>query len=406
MEGGHRAVRRLLRIGLGGVLLALVLPAGSSAAKPADPPLPPLGEPVPACGSEAAPAGARRPRPAPGAAVSVATYNVLHALGTSNESLDARIPLIVDAIAGSGADVVGAQEVEELGSRGFTTARVARGLAAATGTAWHWCFFAANPVLPGEPDTLVGGGGPGSIAIQPLAGAPIGETVFRTGVGLLSRYPIVESGAHRLGLRVPEEVAACPTLSCQLTAQFESRAAIRGVVRTPRGLVNVVSTHLAHTITSVSELTRIAQTHRLLEWIDGVTATRRYPVLLTGDFNSAEGSAVHQAVAGSGFVDTFRQAWPAADGFTSSQEIDSAVPTVESRIDYVFARGERCTSPRGEGTRGAPRVLGSAVIGDSPEAVATGFLWPSDHYGVVTDVRLVPAAPGTCRPGGPSTVGG
>ena len=326
----------------------------------------------------------------------MATYNLLHALGTSNESLDARIPLLVDAIAGAHADVVGLQEVEELGSRGFTTARVAAGLAGVTGAAWHWCFFAANPVIPREPDTLLGGGGPGSIAIQPLAGEPLGETVFRTGVGIVARYPIVESGAHRLGLRAPEEVAACPDLGCQLQAQFESRASIRGVVETPRGRLQVVSTHLPHNLTSQSELSRIVQTDRMLEWINALPATRRHATVLTGDFNAVEGSAVHEAVIADRFVDTFRRASPDDPGFTSPQAIAAATSTVRNRIDYVFARNSQCTSSHGPGVSPVVRVVLSETFGDSPSRMDGGLLWPSDHYGVATELRLLPATHGTC----------
>ena len=376
--------------------LAVMVPAaGDGAVAAPQPEVEP--EPVPACGTEGpppdhGPQAARRS----GASVTVATYNVLGALATSNESLDARIPLLVDAIAGAGADIVGLQEVEELGSRGFTTARVAAGLAGATGVAWHWCFFAANPAIPGEPDTLVGGGGPESLAIQPLAGEPLGETVFRTGVGLVARYPIVESGAHRLGLRVPEEVAACPDLGCQLQAQFESRASMRGVVETPRGRLQVVSTHLAHTITSESDLTRIVQTDRMLEWINGRPETGRYATILTGDFNAVEGSAVHEAVLADGFVDTFRRASAGDPGFTSSQDVTAATSTVRNRIDYVFARNSQCTSRPRPGGGPVVRVVSSEILGDAASATNDGFLWPSDHYGVATELRLLPATPGTC----------
>jgi endonuclease/exonuclease/phosphatase family metal-dependent hydrolase len=349
------------------------------------------GEPRPACGTEH-PRAAVPPRPAvPRSSVRYASYNFLHALGTSNSSLDARVPLIVDAIAAAGADVVGAQEVEELGSRGFTTARVARGLVAKTGSAWHWCFFAANPVVPGEADSLVGGGGPQSIAIQPIASGALGETVFRTGVGILSRYPIVASGAERLPYRVAEDVNACPDLPCRLAATFESRAAVRAVVATPAGRVHVVSTHLAHTVTARSDLSRVAQNAAMLEWIETFSAAAPYPVVLTGDFNSVEGSRVHAAVLAAGFVDTFRVAHPTASGFTSSQEIGAPGPTVTSRIDYVFARGAACALPRAGRAR-SPRVVSSDVFGDEPGLVGGAPLWPSDHYGVVTSLRTRPSA--------------
>lgn len=121
------------------LVAALAVPAATVHAAPAGAPPGRAVAPVegqPACGTEL-PASAARRHAADHAAspVRVATYNFLHARGTSNASLDARIPLLVDAIARARADILGVQEVEELGSRGFTTARVSRGLANATGRA-------------------------------------------------------------------------------------------------------------------------------------------------------------------------------------------------------------------------------------------------------------------------------
>lgn len=371
------------------VAVAAVVGAGHLArAAAAGAPAPVAGEPRPACGTERPPPGTPVRRTTPGPAVRFATYNLLHALGTSNASLDARIPLIVAALASAEAEVVGVQEVEELGSRGFTTARVARGLAARDGRPWHWCFFAANPVVPGEPDSLVGGGGPRSVAIQPVASGALRETVFRTGVGILSRHPILAAGARRLPYRVQPDVDACPDQSCRLAATFESRAAIRAVVATPRGRVHVVSTHLAHTVTPRSDLSRVAQNRAMLEWIEDFSAAAPHPVVLTGDFNSVERSAVHRDVVGRGFVDTFRVANPAAPGSTSSQRIDAAAPTVTSRIDYVFARASACAG-HGAAARAVP-VVASAVFGDEPALVRGAPLWPSDHYGVVSALRVHP----------------
>ncbi len=178
---------------------------------------------MPFCSEEEPPVEA----PAPladddSSSIHVGTFNVLFANGTSNESLDARLPLIVDAIADSEADVVGLQEAELLGSRGYTSERIARGLAAATGDTWSWCFFMANPIVPDTPDTYIGGGNPASDPLMPFANS-LGESIYRTGLGLVSRYPVVDVGAIRLPRRVVEEIAACGTdQTCALTARFES----------------------------------------------------------------------------------------------------------------------------------------------------------------------------------------
>jgi endonuclease/exonuclease/phosphatase family metal-dependent hydrolase len=150
-------------------------------------------------------------------------------------------------------------------------------------------------------------------------------------------------------------------------------------------------------LTPLSEFTRAVQVERMLEWVDTFSAFDRHPVVLTGDFNTREGSPVYAAVATRGFVDTFRAANLAAGGFTSSQDITAAAATVRSRIDYVFARGAVCTSRHGARTGALPEVTSSAVLGDAPSPVGAGFLWPSDHYGVVSALKPFPATPGTCH---------
>lgn len=328
---------------------------------------------------------------AEGDTLQVAAYNILFASGSSNASLDARVPLIIDAILDSDADVVGVQEDELIGTRGYTSERIAQGLAAATGEAWEWCFFMANPIIPDTPDTYPGGGNPESDPL--MVGNSIGETVWRTGISVVSRFPIVEGGAHRFPRRVAEEAAACGTnITCFFTANVESRAALRVLVDTPGGPVHVVSTHLAHTITPFSGASRLVQANSLVEWIDKFSYGSPYPVILTGDFNSGQGSAVHQAVLDGGFTDTFRVANPEAVGATSGQSINNPNPTVgSSRIDFVFSRPGSCPSPLGDGDG----ILQSSTFGDTPAAVGPPY-WPSDHYGVVTTFAPFAHDPDEC----------
>ncbi len=167
---------------------------------------------------------------------------------------------------------------------------------------------------------------------------------------------------------------------------------MRALVAAPGGEIQVVSTHLAHSITNLSSLTRVVQNEVLQRWIAEFSHGSAVPVVLTGDFNSTPGTQVHSDVLGAGFLDTFGVARPAEEGFTSHQEIDAPAPTVASRIDYVFARPGACASPLGDGTG----VLGSEVIGDSPLSIGPVFLWPSDHYGVVSELRPFPTAPDSC----------
>jgi endonuclease/exonuclease/phosphatase family metal-dependent hydrolase len=377
------------------IVAALVTPVTTATADEGDPVVRPslgVADAAPQCSAEAPTPGAPTPAADPDpSSIKVGGFNVLFANGTSNESLDARLPLIVDAIHGSGADVVTIAEDELIGSRGYTSQRIARQLAAITGDRWSWCFFMANPIIPNTPDTHVGGGNPDSDALMAISNS-IGESVWRTGIGVVSRYPILDSGAHRLPRRVAEEVAACTTELCRYTAQFESRAALRTLVDAPGGRIQVVSTHLSNTISSLSEVTRLAQANDLLQWVHDFSDGAGTPVVLSGDFNSAPDTNAHTAVLDRGFVDTFSVAQPGDPGLTSGQSITAPTATVRSRIDFVFARAGACASPLSAGTG----VLGSEVIGDAPQVTGETYLWPSDHYGVVSELEPFPDAPATC----------
>jgi endonuclease/exonuclease/phosphatase family metal-dependent hydrolase len=391
--GARQLVSRVLVASV--MVAALVIPVTTATAAERDAvSRPSLGvsDVPPACSAEAPAPGAPAPTADPDpSSIKVGGFNVLFASGTSNASLDARIPLIVDAIHGSGADVVTIAEDELIGSRGHTSERIARQLAAVTGDTWSWCFFMANPLIPGTPDTYVGGGNPASDVLMPV-GNTMGESVWRTGIGVVSRYPILDSGAHRLPYRVADEIAACATDLCRYTAQFESRAAMRTLIDAPGGEVQVVSTHLSNTISSFSEVTRLAQANDLLQWIADFSDGSGTPVVLSGDFNSAPDTAAHTAVLDGGFIDTFSVARPGDPGLTSGQTITSPVSTVRSRIDFVFARAGACASPLSSGTG----VLGSTLIGSSPQVTDGTYLWPSDHYGVVSEIKPFPDAPDTC----------
>jgi hypothetical protein len=57
-------------------------------------------------------------------------------------------------------------------------------------------------------------------------------------------------------------------------------------------------------------------------------------------------------------------------------------PTVRRRVDYVLLL---------PGSRVAARVVSSRVVLDTPGRRADGGpLWPSDHYGVLAEIRLSP----------------
>jgi endonuclease/exonuclease/phosphatase family metal-dependent hydrolase len=331
----------------------------------------------------------------------VATLNVLHGLEETSSypthsTLDERLEMQVQELAAEGVDIVGMQEVS-LTERprkhqgGLVPRRMARRLAQVTGETWYWCWHLSNPHLPVEPDVYPGGGGPISDVIASQASSNYGS--FKEGSAVLSRYPIERSTARRLPLRLPIEYVACPPDEvpfCNLTAIFDHRIALWARMATPLGPVDLITTHFVHGITPFSDASAFVQAAALLAYSEDMTLRHGRPALkfITCDCNAttADQPPVIGLITSAGWTDTWASLNPSLrcappgdrSGCTSDQDILSPVSTTTSRIDYVFARSGSCRI----------RLLGSEKIADSPSAAATstGFLWPSDHHGVATDV--------------------
>jgi endonuclease/exonuclease/phosphatase family metal-dependent hydrolase len=118
------------------------------------------------------------------------------------------------------------------------------------------------------------------------------------------------------------------------------------------------------------------------------------PVILLGDLNSdpagpADQAAAFNVLAGFGFIDTWLGIHPADPGLTCCHATDLRNPTLAftQRIDHVL-------------TKPALPVESAQVVGDEPEIRASAGLWPSDHAGVVTTLRLpFPGGPPSGRSG-------
>jgi len=108
-----------------------------------------------------------------------------------------------------------------------------------------------------------------------------------------------------------------------------------------------------------------------------LAATR--PALVMGDFNDGETMPAITALdGGGGFVDAFRAANPGAAGATAWQRPWAPQATALRRVDYIFVSGA-----------GGEVACASRVILDRPRRLADGrTLWPSDHYGVLAELRL------------------
>jgi endonuclease/exonuclease/phosphatase family metal-dependent hydrolase len=366
--------RAILGALAGAALLLFLLPGGGARAALPTTPL----DPVPLCGSEgsvAAQVAASKLR--------IASYNVLHTQTDDGDvTLDARIPLLADALAGARVDAAGLQEVANTANHGLVVQRLAAALVERTGVRWHWCWFQSNPHFPGEPDLQPGGGGGPLTEVMATQVRP-GEARWSEGLAVLSRVPISESSAFRMPPRTYEGVACVPPdpIDCNAAAAFDSRQVLRARLATPSGPLDLYTTHLAHGLTPLSDLvTQRAHVNVALAYIAQTAAADSTPDVLTGDFNTDEGSDVYDDVTAAGFVDTFRSANPSALGNTSHQDAltDSPAPQVDHRIDYVFAKPGRC----------GLAVKSSEVIGATAAPFGDGlWVWPSDHYGVVSELR-------------------
>lgn len=364
------------RAGLGvlaglGMLAGAVLVVPSTAEAQTD-----VQDGAPICGTVA---GSGAPTADDGV-LRIATYNVLHTRGAyDDETLDRRIELVSDALAASGADVAGLQEVVRSANHGLVAERIAAGLASRTGDDWAWCFFQSNPHVPGEPDTGPGGiGGPISQAIAGVARS--GDSPWSEGVAIVSRFPITDQASHRLAPRTaeapvcqvenPDNPLATPTCA------VDTRQILWTRIATSCGGFDMFSSHLANDESSASEQSRQVQMADALLQIDQRSTDDATPDVYVGDFNTLEDGPVWQAAIDAGFVDGFRAAAPDDAGLTSGQDIADPASTVGRRIDYVFARpGSQPLA-----------VADGVVIGDAPVAFAgrggQTVVWPSDHYGV------------------------
>ena len=122
-----------------------------------------------------------------------------------------------------------------------------------------------------------------------------------------------------------------------------------------------------------------------------------HPTILTGDLNSdASGctTSTYPDLLDDGFVDAWDIGRPRGNGYTSNQDADlrNASSKLWHRIDFVLYRDEFTAA--GGGFRGAVHVerVGEEAS-DRVQSSATGspvLLWPSDHAGVVADLRIAP----------------
>jgi endonuclease/exonuclease/phosphatase family metal-dependent hydrolase len=112
-------------------------------------------------------------------------------------------------------------------------------------------------------------------------------------------------------------------------------------------------------------------------------ANTTMPVILVADFNAnASDSAdptfpTYQLLLSAGFKDAWKEKYPSSPGHTCCQNADllNATSLLSMRVDLVLYRG-------------GFSVRDIKVVGGSPSDRTPSGLWPSDHAGVVTSLRL------------------
>ena len=273
------------------------------------------------------------------------TFNMLHGgpwSGFTGEDarLEARLAMIIEQLRTLDADVIALQESPVTRRRGDIAARIAGALG------FHYVHARATErVFP----------------LRFLGWLITGVLGFVEGPAVLSRFPIAETQVHDLP---------------RCRRRFDPRVALRADVRTPAGVLAVFSTH-----TSRDD----CQTRRVAE----MAAQLGRAAVVMGDLNTVDSAPAFAAFREHGFVDAFRAANPEAAGPTVWQRIHEPSSTVFRRVDYVLLRP-------GDGFT-ADFVAGRVVLNRPGRSDDGAVLWPSDHYGVLAEVRLTPR---TAEPAG------
>jgi endonuclease/exonuclease/phosphatase family metal-dependent hydrolase len=181
-------------------------------------------------------------------------------------------------------------------------------------------------------------------AFLPLTDIDYGGAVYRSGLAVLSRFPV-------------QKFAQIPLPGPEGLQQHAAHA----VVTAPAGPFDLLVIHL----TPRSDTAQLAAIEQLRTYLDCLTSER--PRVVAGDFNCTPGSAPIQALSGASppLRDGWAEVRPDDAGFTMPAE----GPVV--RIDYLFlSRHLEATA--------------ASVLGGVPDA--NGF-YPSDHRGVAVTVR-------------------
>ncbi len=274
------------------------------------------------------------------------SFNLLHGgvfsgITGETQDLDRRLTMVVEELRILQPDIIGLQEASTGRSRG----NVAQRLAAQLG--FHHVYAPASfRVFTSERANAV------AAWVMNLTEGP----------AILSRFPIVSSTAH--------DLPRCGRWT-------DPRVLLTAEVQTPWGTMQVGSTHISGNACQAEAVASVIQKHR-----------NALPLVLMGDFNAHEHTpAITYLTHKLGLIDTFRVMNPATSGLTVWQRVHASAPTVFRRVDYVFLL---------PGKDFSARVLSSRVILNTPHHLSEGrTLWPSDHFGVLSEVEVFSGTSGT-----------
>jgi endonuclease/exonuclease/phosphatase family metal-dependent hydrolase len=195
------------------------------------------------------------------------------------------------------------------------------------------------------------------------------------GNALLSRHPIVE---HDNFVLPGSETG-------------ETRALLYALVKTPYGELPAFVTHLNWKLHHGSVRLRqvLAIAARIAELCP--TGEQRLPPVLMGDFNADPDSDEIRFLRGAATIEGksvfFADAWIyAGEGpehtFDRRNRFAALAHEPPRRIDYIFVRGPDRLY------RGEPLATRLAFCTSEPGS--DGEIWPSDHFGVVTELMAAP----------------
>ena len=276
---------------------------------------------------EGCPEGCASTTPRTSGPLRVLSLNMLHGFPRF-ERLDDRLGLIADEIQRLDPDIVCLQEVP-----------------------WHWGSAAQD---------LAERTGLNHLYMR--ANGNRWAIFFEEGEAILSRYPLRDTTATGLAPRA---------------GLFEHRVALQATAVTPWGDLRVISTHLTHGDPAVNE----TQAASLIAFVNA-SASGGAPAVVAGDFNAREESPQIQALQAEGWIDTYRAAHPDNPGATCCiDDLTDPDQALDKRIDYIFVvPGD---SPM--------NIVDSRVILNQPAPSGDGWLWASDHAGLLTMLSGAPA---------------